>query len=365
MAGANRGAACRLGGNHRGGDVARRQTSGLLGVKEPAFLNKFRQTPVRRLGSRRPGVGWVGVGAEGAPVLGANGAGRLRPEDRFARGGVGLGLVVGKQLALPRRVGRPGAAGARGPAKRLRKALLKQLEQLEQLEQLDQLIAAQIAADDTLRQPSEWLDEVKAGLFSRRFDAGQAPTERVAPRGEGDRPGDRVDAPRRNTRTGHAQRQRGRRPERRRARQLRPLPHRGLCGPLSPTSAAFLRAVTKVVRHSGPHSPLCGSESGDAPSAQSTVRVRVRRHPFRTGDCADPFRRHPRPAPLVRLGRQSPDQREVPPHPTPGVESPCFSHWTRATLPPPSEFSLKFCFLRVTCTFTVSVFHPEQLPRPH
>ena len=27
-------------------------------------------------------------------------------------------------------------------------------------------------------------------------------------------------------------------------------------------------AVTKVVRHSGPHSPLCGSEPGDAPSAR-------------------------------------------------------------------------------------------------
>ena len=41
-----------------------------------------------------------------------------------------------------------------------------------------------------------------------------------------------------------------------------------------------LRAVTKVVRHSGPHSPLCGSESGDAPAAR----------PFRTEDCADHFR---------------------------------------------------------------------------
>ena len=32
-------------------------------------------------------------------------------------------------------------------------------------------------------------------------------------------------------------------------------------------------AVTKGVRHSGPHSPLCGSESGDTPSAQGTVRT--------------------------------------------------------------------------------------------
>ena len=40
--------------NHRGGFDARRQTSGLIGVKEPAFLNKFRQAPGRRLGSRRP-----------------------------------------------------------------------------------------------------------------------------------------------------------------------------------------------------------------------------------------------------------------------------------------------------------------------
>ena len=72
---------------------------------------------------------------------------------------------------------------------------------------------------------------------------------------------------------------------------------------LSPTSAAFLRAVTIVVRHSGPHSPLCGSESGGAPSARDPheasqgrgeVRLRVRRRPFRTGDCADHFPRHPR-----------------------------------------------------------------------
>ena len=291
MAGANRGAACRLGGNHRGGDVARRQTSELLGVKEPAFLNKFRQTPVRRLGSRRP-RGRLGRRRRrrGSGPRGERGgsAPSRRPVPSWRRR-AGLSRRQTAGLAQARRAA--GAAGARGPAKRLRKALLKQLEQLEQL---DQLIAAQIAADDTLRQPSEWLHVVKDGLFSRRFDAGQAPTERVAPRGEGDRPGDRLDAPRRNTRTGHAQRQRGRRPERRRARQLRPEPHRGLCGPLSPTAPAFWRAVTKVVRHSGPHSPLCGSESGDAPSAQSTVRVRGRRRPFRTGDCADHFRRHPR-----------------------------------------------------------------------
>ena len=56
--------------------------------------------------------------------------------------------------------------------------------------------------------------------------------------------------------------------------QETPLPHSGLCGPLSPTSPAFLRAVTIArVRHSGPHSPLCGSESGVAPSAQRTVRT--------------------------------------------------------------------------------------------
>ena len=65
--------------------------------------------------------------------------------------------------------------------------------------------------------------------------------------------------------------------------QETPLPHRGLCGPLSPTAPGFWRAVTKVVRHSGPHSPLCGSGSGDAPSAQGTVRTpfadsRVRPH---------------------------------------------------------------------------------------
>ena len=48
--------------------------------------------------------GGVGVGGEVALVVGADGAGGLRPEDRFARGGVGLGLVVGKQLSSPRRV---------------------------------------------------------------------------------------------------------------------------------------------------------------------------------------------------------------------------------------------------------------------
>ncbi|MEN9634897.1 MAG: hypothetical protein RL077_3301, partial [Verrucomicrobiota bacterium] len=35
--------------------------------------------------------------------------------------------------------------------------------------------------------------------------------------------------------------------------------------------------------------------------------------------------------------------------------------WTKATLPPHSEFSLKFCFLRVICAFTVNFFLPEQL----
>ena len=54
-------------------------------------------------------------------------------------------------------------------------------------------------------------------------------------------------------------------------------------------------AVTNGGRQSGPHSPLCGSESGDAPSARlgrgregdgGGVRLRVRRRPFRTADCA-------------------------------------------------------------------------------
>ncbi|MEN9638097.1 MAG: hypothetical protein RL077_6501 [Verrucomicrobiota bacterium] len=77
--------------------------------------------------------------------------------------------------------------------------------------------------------------------------------------------------------------------------QETPLPHSGLCGPLSPTSPAFLRPVPKVVR-----TVHCAALSQETP--------------FRTGDCADHFRRQPHPAPLARLRRQSPDQREAPPH---------------------------------------------------
>ena len=129
--------------------------------------------------------------------------------------------------------------------------------------------------------------------------------------------------------------------------QETPLPHRGLCGPLSPTAAGFWRAVTKVVRHSGPHSPLCGSGSGDAPSAQGTVRT-----PFADSRV--------RPHSLGSVGKVRINAR--PPHPTPSLESPCFPPWTKATLPPQSEFSIKFGFLRVTCAFADSFFHPEQLP---
>ncbi len=130
-------------------------------------------------------------------------------------------------------------------------------------------------------------------------------------------------------------------------------------------------AVTKRVRHSGPHSPLCGSESayaglphsiptrhrkvgakcgsdsGDAASAQGTVRTTFadsRVLPHSLGSAGK-----------VRINARSP------PHPTPGLKSPCFPPWTKATRSPQSEFSLKFCVLRVTCAFTVSVFHPEQL----
>ena len=100
IAGANRGAACRLRGNHRGGNDARMQASGSFGVKEPAFF-KISSGRLRRVGwhvaSR--GGGWGVVGARwrrrrkvasasaGGLVVGARG---LRPEDRFARGGVGL-----------------------------------------------------------------------------------------------------------------------------------------------------------------------------------------------------------------------------------------------------------------------------------
>ncbi|MEN9634684.1 MAG: hypothetical protein RL077_3088 [Verrucomicrobiota bacterium] len=49
--------------------------------------------------------GWGRRRLRGALVVAAGGS---RPEDRFARGGVGLGVIVGKQLALPKRVGESG-----------------------------------------------------------------------------------------------------------------------------------------------------------------------------------------------------------------------------------------------------------------
>ena len=121
------------------------------------------------------------------------------------------------------------------------------------------------------------------------------------------------------------------------------LPHRGLCGPLSPTSPAFLRAVTIVVR-----TVPCAALGQETPL------------PHR-GRCGDPFRRQSRPAPLARLGRQSPDQREVPPAQLPAWNHPAFLLGRRDP-PSHSTFSLKFCFLRVTGAFTVSFFHPEQAP---
>ncbi len=88
--------------------------------------------------------------------------------------------------------------------------------------------------------------------------------------------------------------------------QETPLPHRGLCGPLSPTAAGFWRAVTKVVRHSGPHSPLCGSGSGDAPSAQGTVRT-----PFADSRV--------RPHSLGSVGKVRINARSPPPNSRPGT----------------------------------------------
>ncbi|MEN9635011.1 MAG: type site-specific deoxyribonuclease, HsdR family protein, partial [Verrucomicrobiota bacterium] len=61
---------------------------------------------------------------------------------------------------------------------------------------------------------------------------------------------------------------------------------------------------------SGPHSPLCGSESGHAPPL--------------SGRCGNQLRRQSRPDPLARLGRQSPDQREVPPTQLPAWNHPAF-----------------------------------------
>ena len=57
--------------------------------------------------------------------------------------------------------------------------------------------------------------------------------------------------------------------------QYNPLPHRGLCGPLSPTSPAFLRAVTFIgalLRNSFCKS-LVGPESCFFPSGPKLVLV--------------------------------------------------------------------------------------------
>ncbi len=99
--------------------------------------------------------------------------------------------------------------------------------------------------------------------------------------------------------------------------QETPLPPSGRCGPLTPTAPAFLRAVTTY--------------------ADSRVR------PHSLGSVGK-----------VRINARSP-------HPTPCLASPYVPPWTKATLPPQSEFSIKFGFLRVTCAFTVSFFLPEQL----
>jgi len=60
-------------GNDRGVPVAETRTSGWLGVKEQAFLNKFRQTRCVGWEVAGRGVGWVGVGVEGALVVGRTG----------------------------------------------------------------------------------------------------------------------------------------------------------------------------------------------------------------------------------------------------------------------------------------------------
>ncbi len=104
ISGANRGAACRL-----GGQSSRRTMRGCSppersGSRSQRFKKNSQADSLRRLARRQPRVGWVGVGVEGALVVGPNGAGGLLPEDRFARRGGGLGVVVGQQLGVPRRV---------------------------------------------------------------------------------------------------------------------------------------------------------------------------------------------------------------------------------------------------------------------
>ena len=107
IAGANRGAACRLGQAAWGGDE-RAVTSESLGVKEQAFL-EFSQAGSDASAGTSPSEGsaWavsaarsVGSAAVGG-WLWSSGWG-LCPKDRFPRRGVGLGVGLGKQFSLPK-----------------------------------------------------------------------------------------------------------------------------------------------------------------------------------------------------------------------------------------------------------------------
>ncbi|MEN9636853.1 MAG: hypothetical protein RL077_5257 [Verrucomicrobiota bacterium] len=136
---------------------------------------------------------------------------------------------------------------------------------------------------------------------------------------------------------------------------------------------------------SGPHSPLCGSESGNAPStADSAVTLTPTSPRFLravtkvvcTVHGAALSQETPLPhrglcGPLSQTAASGPTcyarsaksgSTRGPPHPTPGLESPCFHPWAKATLHPQAEFSIKFCFLPETCAFSDRFFHPEQFP---
>jgi len=143
--------------------------------------------------------------------------------------------------------------------------------------------------------------------------------------------------------------------------QETPQPHRGLCGPLTPTSPAFLRAVNISralwANEGTPAQALQKSRncSGRFPAITSTYHL----------CCGDHFRRQPRPAPLAMLGRQSPDQREVPPPPN---SRPCI------TLLSPLDEGYPPSALRVQPKIRLSslnlrvhqqVFHAEQLRTGH
>ena len=103
ISGANRGSACRLGASSAGW----RQISLDLRIARSQGASVFRTASVFRIFSGRLRCfGWhvASRGAAWEVSAARSVAGGLRPEDRFARRGVGLPVGVGKQFSLPRRV---------------------------------------------------------------------------------------------------------------------------------------------------------------------------------------------------------------------------------------------------------------------